>query len=1287
MNKLISLALLALAVMSASGNASASPDPATTNSSCGQAGGTCSEDFTGTSASLKWTTLGTSGSSSAQNACLTAGNGSGSIQQCPSSLSYTTGSGSSATTTSYTIPANEKTAGQGALLLTPALGYQTGAILSAFNPFPLSQGINITFTTYTFGGDSGGTAKNGADGITFILTDGTKTTPTTTGGNGGAMGYGCSNANAGTYEGIANGYLGLGIDEFGNFLNSGKWVAANSDGSAPSNAVVPNVTQTVSNKKYYWVYGDNSSGGIYNTNDTFNSEGSTSNGSNSWTNASPATGSTQYQPERIGLRGSGNTTWSALTSLNSTYYSETSPNSSKIYAACRSGKYVSGGSSSSNYTYTALPAGNYTAIPGGYAVLPGAFCTPSSSNTATCQASGYTVGTQLIANEAAGVTRNATTTSSGAANPTAWPITYQLKISAAGLLSLSYSYNGGSMTQVMSNADITKSNGTLPSSLRFGFSAGTGGDNNVHEITCFKASPLTSTSSAAANTIQSGQYKTGTQIYLASYSASPWWGSMKAIPLVVSGGGLAASSTATWDGKCTLTSGYCDSMGTDSSGNPTTKVTTNNGFVTPENRVLVTATGNDVTTSGTGVGFSMQTALTSYPAAVQTAFATAATADSTTTPSVITMTGQNVLDWLLGKRCNEQLFSSTQSSNGPGEYYSDCTNTTATGNLNPRTYVLGDIVDSSPTWVGAPVTGQYNDAFADGLYGSTVSAPENQTGAQTYGTFASNNAARLNVVYVGSNDGYLHGFESGSFTASGTFSDPSGTGTGSNDGKEVIGYMPYNVLLNQAAQLASPVGSHQYMVDATPGVGDLFYNGVWHTWLVGGVGTNGQEIYALDVTNPSNFTTANAGSLVIGDWTAATLPHLGNTMGTPGVVRMHNGLWAIIFGNGLNSGMSAGVYIGLVDSSTGAVTFLFLDTGVGSSTVKNGIAYVTPVDLDGDGIIDYLYAGDLQGNVWRFDVTGKTSASWGVSSFAGSTASTCSNSSNLNSSGVVITAACSPLFTAASTTTTGTTTSTTTIPQPISTGIVTATIQTNGVSRNMLYFGTGQQTPQTGSSAATYAPKPSGSSADSQSQTFYGIWDWNMTTWNSASSTQFASLTGTQSISAGKLQSVTSTNTTVTGQGQIIGYRTLSAGTSICWAGSTTCSPATSNTLYGWVYNLPSTNEQIIYSPNIINGAVVVNTAIPPSTSTTQCLANTQTGWTMAFDAVTGGAYPQNFFSSVSSNASGVQANAVGTPTAVTYNGQTYLVSQTVTGGAFVQRVTPKNDNNPGRVSWREIRN
>jgi len=245
----------------------------------------------------------------------------------------------------------------------------------------------------------------------------------------------------------------------------------------------------------------------------------------------------------------------------------------------------------------------------------------------------------------------------------------------------------------------------------------------------------------------------------------------------------------------------------------------------------------------------------------------------------------------------------------------------------------------------------------------------------------------------------------------------------------------------------------------------------------------------------------------------------------------------------------------------------------------------------------------------------------------------------------------------------------------------------------MLYFGTGQQTPQTGSSAAQYAPTSTGSSATTQSQAFYGIWDWNMGTsgtsgsgWNSLSSTQFASATGSNPISSSNLQQITSTSTTVTGNSQITGYRTLSAATTICWANSSTCSSG-NNTQYGWMYSLPSTNEQIIYNPSIINGAVTVNTAIPPATSTTQCTANTQTGWSMSFDPTSGGALAQNLFSSINSAASGVQANAVGTMTAVSYNGQLYGVSQTITNGAFVPRLTPPNDNSPARVSWREIRN
>lgn len=1146
---------------------------------------TYTDNFQGTAANLQWTALG--------DACLTAGNGSGSVPACGSSYSV------QGTATTYTVPTNETVVGQGALMLTPSLNYQTGAILSAFTPFSMSQGLQVTFTTYTFGGDSGGTAKNGADGLVFMLTDGTQAQPTTTGGSGGAMGYDCSNTNTNA-SGMAYGYLGLGVDEFGNYLNSG----------------------------------DNGSNGIWNTNAT-NATNSvvpttdvgygptTANGTNSYyskLSGSIAGGSgPQYQPERIGLRGAGNTNWAWLQSQNSSYYSG-SQNTSEMQTACKNGQYVSGGSASSNnpYQYTPITY-NYNPIPYGYAVLP---------------------KTEPIANNSSSATRNpaaGTTTCVGnsPACTIAWPITYKLTISSTGLLNFSYSYNNGTFQSVLTNTNITTSNGPLPKSLRFGFSAGTGGDNNVHEITCFQASPLSSTSSAAANTIQSGEYKTGTQIYLAAYSNNNWWGSMQAIALEATNGVLVTNTQATWDGKCVLTGGLCDSMGT----NATTGIATNSVTLqAPSARTLLTSSGSNVSSGGEALEWGGSgTDANANTNAGTSAITSAQQTQLDTTSSGTDTNGQIRLDWLRGDRTQEQGASTTAA-------------------LRLRTYVLGDIIDSSPTWVGAP-NASYPNAFSDGLYGSSATVPENAKGAQTYGLFTSNNATRLNVVYVGGNDGILHGFEAGYFT-SGNFSDPNGQGIGSNDGKEVLGYMPADVLASKVVSLTNPNYVHEYMVDATPAVGDLFYGSNWHTWLVGGVGSTGKEIYALDVTNPGNSGTpqgpslseGNASTLVIGDWDSsnASLSHLGNSVGSPIITRMHNGQWAIIFGNGLGSGTSAGIYIGLVNSTTGAVTFQFLDTKVGSSTSANGIAYVTSVDLDGDSIADYIYAGDLQGNVWRFDVTSNSASSWMVSTFGNSAAM--------------------PLFVAKDSAGN---------LQPITTAIVAAAIQTNGVSRALLYFGTGQENPQTTTSGATYDT--------TGTQTFYGIWDWDMSSWNKLSSVQYASLAEPQSVKSSNLLVQTSTETSAS-SGSISGYRTLSTGT-VCWQGTTTCAGGTSgNTQFGWMYNLPDTNEQIIYSPTIIQGAVVVNTAVPPTISATQCKANQQTGWTMSFDAASGGNLPEGFFPGPPA-ASGEEANGVGTPTAVNYNGQAYLITQTVPNKPIPILVNPPINNKAVRVSWREIRN
>ena len=190
------------------------------------------DSFTGTSATLNWAPF--------NGACLTAGNGAGTVPACKGLAYY----GSQVQTG---LTNNADTAGNGALRLTNGCAQvpnssgsgttntcyysENGAIIST-TPFPSNQGIQVTFTTYTYGGDNSG--GHGADGIGFYLLNGADAAAVTTaaanpsntgstntwnlGSWGGSLGYSCSNSNN-PYIGMTDAYIGLGMDEYGNFLN------------------------------------------------------------------------------------------------------------------------------------------------------------------------------------------------------------------------------------------------------------------------------------------------------------------------------------------------------------------------------------------------------------------------------------------------------------------------------------------------------------------------------------------------------------------------------------------------------------------------------------------------------------------------------------------------------------------------------------------------------------------------------------------------------------------------------------------------------------------------------------------------------------------------------------------------------------------------------------------------------------------------------------------------------------------------------------------------------------
>src|SRR5580700_7818088 len=104
--------------------------------------------------------------------------------------------------------------GSGKLRLTPATTTQEGGVFASTS-VPTSQGLDVSFNSYQYGG-------NGADGIAFVLAavnPADPQTPAAIGQSGGALGYSAKASNSPALPGLSYGYMGIGIDAYGNFSN------------------------------------------------------------------------------------------------------------------------------------------------------------------------------------------------------------------------------------------------------------------------------------------------------------------------------------------------------------------------------------------------------------------------------------------------------------------------------------------------------------------------------------------------------------------------------------------------------------------------------------------------------------------------------------------------------------------------------------------------------------------------------------------------------------------------------------------------------------------------------------------------------------------------------------------------------------------------------------------------------------------------------------------------------------------------------------------------------------
>jgi type IV pilus assembly protein PilY1 len=205
------------------------------------------------------------------------------------------------------------------------------------------------------------------------------------------------------------------------------------------------------------------------------------------------------------------------------------------------------------------------------------------------------------------------------------------------------------------------------------------------------------------------------------------------------------------------------------------------------------------------------------------------------------------------------------------------------------------------------------------------------------------------TLYVGANDGMLHAFNA-------------------TTGEELFAHIP-SPMFPKLKALANPayVDSHQYFVDGDIAVSSLAQNG--KNLLVASMGRGAKGLFGLDVSTPNAFVT----SQILWEYTdAASDPDLGFMLGRPVITKLKSGTWAVVVGNGYNS-TSGKAVLYVFNLATGAL-IRKIDTGIAGD---NGMA--SPgVRLNANGETEAVYAGDLKGNVWKFDISSASPTNWGI---------------------------------------------------------------------------------------------------------------------------------------------------------------------------------------------------------------------------------------------------------------------------------------------------------------------
>lgn len=466
------------------------------------------------------------------------------------------------------------------------------------------------------------------------------------------------------------------------------------------------------------------------------------------------------------------------------------------------------------------------------------------------------------------------------------------------------------------------------------FFAAANADDLIRALQEVVANILARRAGATATAVSLPLITDGTTGYSAGFDSADWSGFLTRDNLDPANGSVQSIE---WDAGCLLTGGPC-----------ATTATNVTQLIAPNDRRIFTTDGG-------------QTPLKAFRwAGLSTAQRAAMNTDPVTLRldlGVINSDGLGELrvNYLRGDRTHE---------------------TTASPRFRVRSSLLGSVIKGQPVYVSSPTAG-----YRDADWPETSPEFEAALDGEGYREFQNDNFDRSPTVYVGSNNGMMHAFDAGT-------------------GRERFAFVPNTLIRNyRLAQYTQQDGPLVPGVDEKPIVTDAFINGEWRTVMVGALRLGGRGIFALDITDPDNpvalweFSNVDPGGGGVDCAAGARFcSSLGYTYEAANVTRLqYDNRWVALVSSGYfptdtldpasRSPKAGQTSLLVIDLATGRLIREILTSSAPqftASTRSFGLSQAIVYDLSTDQIGDVAVAGDLAGNLWRFDLSADDPDQWSV---------------------------------------------------------------------------------------------------------------------------------------------------------------------------------------------------------------------------------------------------------------------------------------------------------------------